>query len=251
MSDPFPSSNTKGQWQSIRGQKELIFMGADRMFEWEPGSGSFRLWHYDRYASGDPLPGSPVAQGSWSSIRSGHELVYLFQNRLLDWEPSSGKFRVWNFDRNNSSDPLPNTSCEGQWNSIRGAHKLIYIDGDQVLDWEPSTGKYRLWAYDRNHRSDPFPGSALVSGEWSSIRSGHELVYLSNDKMLDWEPGSGAYKVWRVDRHNSQDLLPGSPVAEGKWQTIVGHRKLYRVAEDQVLDWEPESGKYTVWRVQV
>jgi len=250
--DPFPTSLTEGRWESIRGGHELVFMGGDRVLDWEPGSGNFRLWRYDNTPNPgqDPLP-SLQAQGNWRSIGRGHELVYLFQDRLLDWEPSTGAFRVWRFDRNSSSDPLPDLTAEGRWESIRGNHKFIYLDGDLVLDWEPGSGDYRVWRVDRNNRNDPFPGSAVVQGSWSSIRTGHDLVYLSNNRMLDWEPGSGHYRVWQVDRSGRGDLLPGACVMEGDWRTIRGDKRLLRVTETQVLEWDHSSGEYRVWRVSV
>jgi hypothetical protein len=192
MGDPFPFALCEGQWSSIRGGKELVFLGGDRMLEWEPGTGSFRVWRYDNtYASRDPLPGGPISQGTWNSIRTGHDLIYLFEERLLDWEPASGKFNVWAYDRNASGDPLPAAAASGTWSSIRQGHKFIYLDADQVLDWEQPTGAFRLWQYDRGNRSDPFPGGPVVQGQWNSIRSGKELIYLSKYRMLEGEPATG------------------------------------------------------------
>ena len=212
--DPFPSEITGGEWQSIRGQRELVFMGGDRMLEWEPPTGYYRLWQYDHsYAQRDPLPGGPLAEGTWGSIRTGHQLVYLFEDRLLDWEPASGNFRIWQFDRNaQGRDPLPNEVAQGHWGSINGQHRLMYIDADQVLDWDPPSGGFRLWRYDRYSAGDPFPDE-LAAGEWGSIRTGHELVYLSRNRMLDWEPQTGHYRVWQVAR-SGNDCLPGSPTAD-------------------------------------
>jgi hypothetical protein len=255
MSDPFPHSLTEGKWETIRGGHELVFMGGDRMLDWRPDTGDYRLWAYDQNPSqgADPLPGRAICEGRWTTIGRGHELVYLFHDRLLDWEPATGKFRVWQFDRNKQGgDPFPTTTCEGQWSSIRGAHHFIYLDGDLLLDWQPASGDYKVWQVDRNNTSDPFPGSAVVSGNWSTIRSGHELVYLSNNRMLDWVPQSGGFKVWNVDRSGKGgDLLPGSAVMEGEWRTIRGQRKLLRVNEKQVLEWESSSGTYRVWQVDV
>jgi len=255
MSDPFPHSLTEGKWETIRSGHELVFVGGDRMLDWEPSSGHFRLWAYDQSPSqgNDPLPGRAICEGKWSSIGRGHELIYLFKDRLLDWEPATGHFRVWQFDRDaRSGDPFPALSCEGTWSSIKGNHHFIYMDGDLMLDWQPASGDYKVWPVDRNNSSDPFPGSAVVQGNWSTIRTGHELVYLSNNRMLDWQPNSGAFHVWNVDRSGAGgDLLPGSAAMEGEWKTIRGSRKLLRVNEKQVLEWEASSGAYRVWQVEV
>jgi hypothetical protein len=251
MGDPFPYALCEGQWNSIKGPgRELIFLGGDRLLEWDPNSGAFRTWAYDNtYAQKDPLP-SMIGQGQWNSIRQGHQLTYLFEERLLDFQPASGQFHVWQFDRNASGDPLPYATSEGTWQSIKQGHRFIYMDADQVLDWDENTGGFRLWQYDRGNKTDPFPSAPLAQGQWQSIKKGKELVYLSKNRMLEWEPATGNYKVWQVAR-SGNDVLPGSPLAQGTWNSIRTGHKLMRVAEDQVLDFEPETGRYHVWAVQV
>ena len=44
----------------------------------------------------DILP-TLAASGQWASIRSGHQLIKLQDGKVLDWEPSSGKWRLWNY----------------------------------------------------------------------------------------------------------------------------------------------------------
>ena len=45
----------------------------------------------------DVLPGAPVAQGQWGSIRSGHVLTTMPDGRVLDWVPADGSWRLWNY----------------------------------------------------------------------------------------------------------------------------------------------------------
>ncbi len=47
----------------------------------------------------NPFPGDPVVEGAWGTIRAGHELVYLGGDRVLDWEPATGNYRIWTYDR--------------------------------------------------------------------------------------------------------------------------------------------------------
>jgi hypothetical protein len=254
MSDPFPSALTEGKWETIRSGHELVFLGGDRMLDWQPATGAYRLWEYDQTPShgSDPLPGRAICEGRWESVGRGHKLIYLFKDRVLDFQSSSGAFRVWKFDRNaEGGDPLPSMTAEGKWETIRGDHELVYLDGDLMLDWNWTSGDYKVWPVDRYNTTDPFPGRAVVEGNWKSIRHGHELTYLSKNRMLDWEPASGEYRVWEVDREGRNDLFPTAAM-EGTWKTIRGRdRKLIRVNENQVLDWDPSSGQYFVWRVDV
>lgn len=202
--DPLPHGVASGTWGSIRSGHELIALGGDHILDWESASGAFRVWHYDANARGeqDVLP-TVVTKGTWSSIASSKRLVSLGGDRVLDWEPSSGAFRIWHYDRNVASggDPLPGGPVtSGAWSSIRTGHELVYLGDDHVLDWVPSSGNYRLWWYDRAARGngDPFPRE-VAAGNWSSIRTGHELISLERRRVLDWEPTSGAYRIWVVE----------------------------------------------------
>jgi hypothetical protein len=250
--DPLGNLVVEGTWQSIIEGHELVpLLGRDRWIDWEPASGAFHVWAYDRsIASGDPLP-SEVAAGSWASIRAGHELLSLGGDHVLDWEPASGRYRVWSYDASatGSGDILPTTVCEGSWQSIRAPSRLIYLGGDRLLEWDPTSGGYRIWAYDRaaNGR-DPLPGAPIAEGAWGSIRSGHELVYCDGDLLLDWVPSTGDFHVWSYDRsaQGQTDPLP-TELAAGNWESIREGHRLIHLEGDRVLDWERRSGAFRVW----
>src|SRR5262245_54504387 len=139
----------------------------------------------------DPLPGPPVVEGTWQTVRSGHELIYLGGDRVLDWEPAKIGRASCRYNREaTSGDPLPEPAVvEGTWQTVRSGHELIYLGGDRVLEWKPANFHCRICRYKREATSgDPLPGPAVVEGTWQSVRSGHELIYLGGDRVLDWEP---------------------------------------------------------------
>jgi len=249
--DPLASLVTKGIWQGIQAGHELRYLERDWLLDWQPASGQFFVWHYDRtVSSGDPLP-SAIVQGTWGSIRGGHELIGLGDEHLLDWEPASGAFRVWWVERSarGSADVLPQVVAKGTWASIQASKRLVYLGQDALLDWEPSSGRFRIWHYDRSCRGeDPLPGRPLAEGVWQSIRTGHELIACGEDAILDWVPDAGNYRLWRLDRsaRGQADPLPAE-IASGNWASIrSGHRLVY-LGGDRVLDWEPASGAYRIW----
>jgi hypothetical protein len=249
--DPLASLVIKGIWRSIQTGHELVYFDRDWLLDWQPASGQFSVWHYDRtVSSGDPLP-SAIVQGTWGSIRAGHELIWLGGDHLLDWEPASGAFRVWWVDRDAraSADMLPSVVTKGTWASIQASKRLVYLGHDALLDWEPASGRFRIWRYDRNGGgADPLPGQPLCEGVWQSVRTGHELVPCGEDAVLDWVPDAGNFRFWRLD-HSARgqgDPLP-TELASGNWESIrSGHRLVY-LGGDRVLDWEPASGAYRIW----
>lgn len=252
---PFAGPLCGGVWKSIRAGHELIYLENDRLLDWEPETGHYRVWRYDRLRSGkaDPLPGSPLVEGTWKSIRVGHRLIYVGGNRLIDWEPESGHFRIWAVDpeAKGEKDPLSAApEIEGTWGSIKTGHELLYLSNDAVLDWEPASGHYRIWAYDREvtGKGDPFPGKPLTEGTWKSIRTGHHLLQFNGDRVLDWED-SGHYRVWVYDvtLRGHEDPLPGDPVAEGDWSNANPQQQFQYLDGDRILNWDSRSGAYSIW----
>lgn len=258
--DPLPSpAVVQGQWVTIRSGHVLLSLPG-RVLDWEPATGHYRLWRYDASITGtaDPLPGAPITEGTWQTVRTGHELVVLSPDRVLDWEPASGHYRIWRYDPNaaGSADPLPGPAVvEGTWQTIRSGHRLIPLGGNRVLDWEPDSGHLRIWNYDPSitGNADPLPGNAVVDHTWVTIRTGHELVPLSADRVLDWEPATGHYRVWAYDPSigGGGDPLPGQPTTQGTWQTVgAGHQLSVLPGGGRVLNWEPASGRYRVWPIR-
>ncbi len=78
-SDPLEYKIKEGDWTTIRLGHELVPINNSYMIDWVPGSGDYRLWRYDRYAS-DPLPGPALQAGTWLTILAGHVLVPAIAN---------------------------------------------------------------------------------------------------------------------------------------------------------------------------
>jgi hypothetical protein len=240
-----------GVWRSIKAGHNLVYLGGDRLLDWET-SGRYRLWRYDRNRSGkiDPLPGDPVSEGAWKSIGEGHRLIYLGEGRLLDWEPESGRYRIFAADVTKDVWFEGEPVVEGTWGSIKTGHELIYLGGEAVLDWEPKTGHYRVWEYDRavTGKGDPFPGKPLAEGTWGSIKTGHHLMQFNGDRVLDWED-NGHYRIWVYDltARGKEDPFPGDPVAEGNFKTAGASTSFIYLDGDRVLEWDAQSGGYNIW----
>jgi hypothetical protein len=250
--DPLPGLVVEGSWQTIGEGREIVpLLGRDRWLDWEPATGAFHVWAYDRsIGDGDPLPHA-VASGSWQSIRSGHQLVSLGGDHVLDWEANSGAYRVWRYDSaaTGGEDIFPTTTTEGRWQSIVAPARLVYLGDDKLLEWNPATGMFRIWHYDRGcqHGSDPLPGDAIAAGSWETIRSGHELVWCG-DQLLDWVPETGSYRIFSYDRGARGDADPfPDELTSGSWESIRGGHRLIHLEGDRVLDWEPRTGGYRIW----
>lgn len=254
--DPLPAPPlTEGDWQTVGAGHRLIFIGGDSVLDWVPASGDYRLWKVNRLAAGaaDPLPAPVVCSGRWTTITTGHELVFLGGDRLLDWQPAERRFRVWLIDRaaTGSADPLPGVpQTEGLWTTVGAGHELISLGGDRVLDWVAATGAFNVWRHDPAAvgAADPLPAPALAQGVWQTIRAGHRLIPLGPDRVLDWVHSTGDYRVWRHDRASTGDPFPGDPDVSGRWTTIRTGHDLVSLGGDHVLDWQPATKHFRMWR---
>jgi hypothetical protein len=263
MSDPFPGKPvTQGQWRTVTGQ--LRWLGGDRVLEWDPNNGKYRLWRYDATSTGDPLPGDPLCEGTWSTIRGYHTLVYLGGDRVLDWVTGgwgSTPYRIWHFDRNvRGGDPFPGDPIvEGEWPTTNLCDPLIYLGGDRVMNFDTTSGFYQVFRYDRTVTGsvNPFVGP-ITSGTWqtvadSALTENHVLTSLDGGRVLETYlaklHGGDQYRLWRFDPEAKGDPLPGDPIAAGTWNSV--YPPLAYIGGDRVLQSLPYGHlppiDYKVW----
>jgi len=252
------------------GPRQLISLGGNRILEWNPTTAGYRVWDYDAAAtSGNPLILPAVASGTWNTIVSGHELLYVGDDVVLDWVPLTGGYRFWHYDRSatGSQNPFPGSPiASGTFNTIRAGHQLVYL-GDvgsdatpaRILDWELDSGHYRVWRYDRTATGSTNPfltqsPSPVATDTFATIHAGHELTAVnfehSPHQVLDFEPATGNFRLFDVngDATGGTNPLVIPARTSGTFNTVgLGHRLIYLRGNQRVLDWEPVTGHNRVW----
>jgi Peptidase family M23 len=242
------STNTDGMWVRLLGQ------GVPK--------DSVAVWPNSEKPYVDPLPRPPVVEGTWQTVRTGHRLIYLRSSRILDWEPASGHYRIWDYDENaTNSNPLkwpPVT--QGTWATIKTGHELVFISPiDKMLDWEPATGHWRLWNYDHNASGNmnPLSGPYDQASSSNGLLGPGRIVVAITYFLLIWEPSSGH---WDLVLYKTSPPFPDVELfsgdhAEGTWKSIrTGHRIIdlgrapFENDKPRVLDWEEQSGHYRIFR---
>ena len=163
---------------------------------------------------------------------------------IVNDSPTKGEVQLWYRD-----DILPGAVlAQGRWKTIIVGHQLIPMPDGNVLDWVPADGTWRLWNYDATSVHDVLPGNPLASGDWHTIRSGHQLVLMADGHVVDWVPGPvGSWRLWNYDATSVHDVLPGAPIASGAWSTIVSGHDLIPMPDGRVLDWVPADGTWRLW----
>ncbi len=113
---------------------------------------SFQLWNFDPApatpGASDPLSNQITQQDAFSLIDVDSRLLPM-GNRVLEWRPLTGDYRVWSFDPQEDTPLALPFLSEGNWPDIGSDRQLVPL-GDYVLDWRPADRSFRLWGFDPN-----------------------------------------------------------------------------------------------------
>jgi hypothetical protein len=222
--DPYKdAARTTGAFETIRSGHTMVHL-ANSPGHWFVGdvldlnlaTMGVRIYRYDRaITSGDPIP-TKVNSSSFSTIGNGHRLIYLDHDRVLDWQPATGRARVWFYDRSRTNtDPLPTLVTGVTWVTIRTGYQLLYLGGDLMLFWDETDDGVYVYRYDRSLSGegvDPFPDLEMEDSWSGEIPAGRLLHYLGGDRVLEWDPATGQERIWDFDR-------PTMPAAQ--FQTML------------------------------
>lgn len=263
-----------GTWVTVRTGHELVHLGNRRVLDWVPAARTWNVWPYDSLAiSGDPLPSPAIKSGTWSTIQSGHTLIYMGGDLVLDFVPATGAYRLFAAEWD-KPDFLPGPAkTKGVFATIRDQvvggvpqqHRLTYLGGDHVLDWVPQDRSIRVWKLDRRGtRQDPLLGIPVAQADGSvreqplaqsvfadpDMNADTQIITISTNEVLIFHPDTGKWKVMFYDR----TLLSPQPFTDsprsGTWTTIrLGHVLLWlgQLGNGQLLDWDPATGKYRLF----
>jgi hypothetical protein len=254
--DLFPGNLVaEGRLIGVDPASDLIYLKDDLVLGREAASGRYRMWRVASASARDGarFSGDPFDDSVLKTIDPGYELAYLGHGQIMAWRPDSGRYKVYRYN----DDPQRQAGLlsgqpviEGNLGKRDGESRFIYVGYDRVLEWEPATGNYRYWRYDPtpDQKPDSFPGRLLAEGNWPTIRSGHELVYLGYRRILDWTPESGHYRIWRYDPMtlDNDNPLSGQPLVEGGWGDARAGHQLISLGDNRLLDWDPATNGYQV-----
>lgn len=205
--DSFPDQQlTEGALAEAGSDQALTYLGDSLILNWARRTGQYQVQRLglEPTQPGDLLSLQTTTAGTLRPTAAERRLIYMGYNRVLDWEPATGQYQIWQYDPDNAEPnaPFPGTLVvEGIWPDIRTGHELVYLGYRRILDWESATGHYRIWRYDPmvTGSGDPLVGKPVAEGAFDSIGPGHQLTSLGSNHLLDWEPATGQYRVWAFD----------------------------------------------------
>lgn len=179
----------------------------------------------------------------------------------MEHNPHAGRPYSWIFAGTSSASALiagVAVSVQGLAQSILGQRltpaQMRQILSDRTLNtpsFAPTTDRIGVMPNLRNITAFLHAlrtRGTTVSGNWATVRSGHELVNLSNGRVLDWVPASRTWNVWPYDPMAiTGDPLPAPALRSGTWSTIGAGHVLVPFGGDLVLDYVPASGDFRLF----
>lgn len=228
--------NTDGQYAyrllEFNPNAANVFGSFGRDKEWTDGAVQSGSWSKGKFFGS--RSDFANAQGAKKGFESGTDLVLVsLHNFVLNWIPTAGRgtYHLFNFDHG-SRDPLPGpVTPQGAWLTIDAGHQLIPIGG-YIIDWEAKSGAYALWQFDAQDKNAlSYPAISQGNLRELGINSRHRLNAIGK-YLLDWEPASGAYRLWAFDPNSAKPLQ--GPVREGKLPKSISPTSILTAVETLV-----------------
>jgi hypothetical protein len=157
---------------------DMMALDGDYVIKWWLGTGDYVILHFDRQTSAaTPLSLTSFA-GTNPALRRGARLLNLGSNRLLEWIPITGTYRIWPYHFDGGAGEIfdPTPLADGHWDDPAPGDELLVVDlpdasqGRALLIWERATGRIRLRSLDPL-ALDPMSGAPIGDQVYPDLQS--------------------------------------------------------------------------------
>ena len=139
-------SISRGYCSTTHRSTFLISLGDGMILDWRSSSSEWRLLKSPLFSSDWIFPEVAVVNGLWKHIGNEHRLFPISKKHILDWNPSDGDWRLWEYDIETDNILFVKPDFVGTWLTIGKGHELLPMADGKLLDWMPSNGSWRLWS---------------------------------------------------------------------------------------------------------
>jgi hypothetical protein len=178
------------------------------------------------------------------------EILPIGHGRLLIRETLSSRIELWGSrpDGTFGDGPL----AANIWADPDRTTLAVALAGgdDRILTYDQRSGAFVAYQVDAAARLvDDLLRNPVDAGSQAPLVTGRDILALDDRHLLDWEPGTGSFRVWRVEAtpERAVTLVP-TPFAGRRDHLRRGHRLLV-LAPGRLLDWVPVTGAYRVWPI--
>jgi len=158
--------------------------------------------------------------------------LLLGSSLVMDVEQSSGKYNIWQLDRNPADSKCRMLSDSVASGFLQNAiDHIIQTTEDGILDFDPATGKFRLATCNEAAivKSGSMQCETWADGSWPVLKNRKIAVLISGSAeqplLLDYNPSNGDYRVWtlatKVQFEAGSPLMRATPMAQGSVPGLV------------------------------
>jgi len=191
--------------------------------------------------------------GIWSFFH--YELIYVENDVVLVWIPSTGEWSTHALDRSCGIDCpiiLEEPEYSGVWPD-RIFHKLVFMGCHattghaHVLDIDPVSGNYTVNLFE-HHTPDPM--TKVLAHHHRLEMTQFQIVYMGKDEIVMYDGNTATYKVYLVEPRlplslGEDPIGPFDPLDEGKFSM---HEQLLYIGNNYLLDYSATTGDYLIHR---
>jgi hypothetical protein len=184
-----------------------------------------------------------------------YELIYVENDIILVWMPSTGEWRTHKLMRQCGLDcPIINEDIEesGVWPQ-RKFHKLIFLGchattgHGHMLEIDPASGNYSVNMYEH---ATPDPMTKNMAQHHRLEMTEFQVVYMGKDEILMHDGNTQDYRIYllepRLPMSNGEDPIgPFEPLDSGKFAL---HEQVVYLGGNYALDYSAFTGEYFVHR---
>lgn len=189
-----------------------------------------------------------LSGGKQSGTWSGHQILWLGADRLFDWDPSVGQFKVWTIDFDAASGPRLSGRPRGGSLPSNLGDRVVWLGRNRLL-FVRSNGMAREIL-----RYLPFGRQRFaVERRFSAFGRrqtmiGRDPIYLGRGRILARHPTSNGVRVLKVTGTAIDDLE--APHADGAPLAAVppGDLTLTWMGADRVLGWRGSGQPLALYR---
>jgi hypothetical protein len=156
--------------------------------------------------------------------------------------------------------------CSGTWPVVLDAATISWsrpflfasLGGGMLLQYEPVHGAYLLLGCDGTCDGGVPCARRLAAGRCTEhqlpLGPSMRASYVGLETVLFHNGATGAYTVHRLARSFLEQSAAGCmfdpPLASGVWAEVGVHRHTWLGVHDLIVDYEPQRGNYSVWRLK-
>ena len=236
-------SGQQGTCESGPDMRELLPVGDGLVLDWMDSTHVGRVW---AVGSDLPLGSGPVARGGVSGFSPRTTLTPIGKRRVLLSQTDRSDVSI--FTVNDAAAPDGGVLLSTLGGSVleegSAGHGFVRLTDEYFLDYRFGSGVYNVHRIDETARDK---AKVITGTEFHGtnlgLRRGARIINLGENRILEWVPVTGDFRVWSFALQPGQPEIFGEqPLTTGHFSDLTPNHEILVVAPDRLLIWQRSTG---------